>query len=49
MHIKVDVAYTIQQETTENVGEEFCCIHDDIPFPLWLRTCGHGIHGQNLL
>ena len=50
MHIKVDVAYTVQHETTKNFGEEIRCIHNDIyPFSLWLRTCGHGTRGHDHL
>jgi hypothetical protein len=35
MHIKVDVAYTIQHETTKNFGEEIRCIHNDTQYTLF--------------
>ena len=32
MHVKVDVDYTIQQETIKNLDEKILCIRDNIPF-----------------
>lgn len=45
---RLDVAYIIKQEITKKIGEEICCIEEDVPLSLRLTTCGHGKRGHGL-